>query len=84
MKLNVNEISDFFSFKLREPLEDNSPLKQEVKIASASSKKSIPSYQELMKTNKMTGKVPIAKDKPLTFNSRIRSSGYSQVTQKYN
>lgn len=60
---------------------DNSPLNEKVPETEKLLKK-VPSMHEYLKTTSSLKKTPVAKDKPLTFQTKIKSSGYSQPAVK--
>ena len=60
---------------------DDSPLKEEIK-PELTSKKLIPSMQEYMRTASYLKKDSPLKDKPITFTSKIKSSGYHTAPSK--
>ena len=78
--ISRNVRSEFFN-KLtslpRMSLLENSPLNEKVPEAVKLLKK-VPSMQEYIKTTSSIKKPPVSKDKPLTFQSKIKSSGYSR------
>ncbi len=62
---------------------DDSPLREELTPEIVAGKKPIPSMHEYLKTAKYLKKDTQLKDKPITFTSKIKSSGYSTASPKY-
>lgn len=66
-------------------LSKDSPLNEGVVNKEVAKPKLVPSMHEYLKTNSITKKNSIsAKDKPLTFTSKIKSSGYNATVKRYN
>lgn len=69
----------------RKTLNKDSPLNEGVVNNEVAKPKLATSMHEYLKTNSITKKNAIsAKDKPLTFTSKIKSSGYNAPVKKYN
>lgn len=68
---------------LRKELKNDSPLNEGVINKEVAKPKLAISMHEYIKTNSITKKNLIsAKDKPLTFTSKIKSSGYNSVVKR--
>lgn len=80
VKSKINSAESWLSVVPSEPLTENSPLFEKV-LNKEVAKSHLPSMQDFVKTKKL-GSLKQTLNKPVVFNSRIKSSGYTVTPPK--